>query len=166
MPEWSYQKGAPDPKLKTLPKKFSIISILIFSFLKGLSATEKPYKDSVTVLIKLDNRFNNNLPIDSVFLIFDRFDRTGAGVIKQIFHLENNFFEVTVPKGKYFVDLFCLGLYADKHFDIVLSAKSNKKIELQLKLNPSAFFTPGFAYIPEEKIDPANLSVTRYIAHK
>jgi len=118
------------------------------------------------VLIKLDNRFNNNLPVDSVFLIFDRFDRTGAGVIKQIFHPQDNYFEVTVPKGKYFVDLFCLGLYADKHFDIVLSAKSNKKIELLLKLNPSAFFTPGFAYIPEEKIDPANLSVTKYITRK
>ena len=118
------------------------------------------------MLIKLDNCFNNNLPVDSVLLIFDKYDRTGAGIIKQIFYPHDNYFEVTVPKGKYFVDLFCLGLYADKHFDIILRAKSNKKIELQVKLNPSAFFTPGFTFIPEEKIDLSNLSVTRYITHK
>ncbi|MFI5153513.1 MAG: hypothetical protein ACHQET_09285 [Chitinophagales bacterium] len=149
-----------------MPKRFYIFSILIFSFLKGLSAEEKPSKDSITILIKLDNRFNNNLPVDSVLMIFDKYDHTGAGIIKQIFHPHDNYFEVTVPKGKYFVDLFCLGLFADKHFDIILRAKSNKKIELQVKLNPSAFFTPGFAYIPEEKIDLSNLSVTKYITHK
>jgi hypothetical protein len=95
-------------------------------------------------------------------LIFDRYDLTGAGVIKRICHPVNNAIELTVPKGKYFINVFCLGLYKDKHFDAIINANNHKRTELLLKVEPTSFFIPGFVSFPKEKIDFGNLSVTSY----
>jgi hypothetical protein len=123
-------------------------------------------KDSVTVIIKLDNGNQPTNSIDSIYLIFDRYDHTAAGVVKRVCYPVNNIVEIAVPKGKYFVDIFCLGNYKNRHFDRVFKAKHKKKNSLLLKLDDFGFYVPGFASIPVEKIDFANLSITRYDSFK
>jgi len=133
----------------------------VFSCITGFSAQNKSFKDSTTVIIRLANSSHNKLYIDSVYLIFDRYDRRGAGVVKKIFYPIDNTVKVTVPKGKYFVNIVCLGTYANEYFDRIINAKSDKEKTLSLKLEEFALFTPGFVFIPEEKVDFSNLSITR-----
>ena len=133
----------------------------MFLYAIGFSAQHKMFKDSTTVVFKLDNRSHHNLNIDSVFLIFDRYDRSGAGVVMQIFYPVDNIIKVTVPKGKYFVNIVCIGAYCNERFDRIITARSNKEKKLLLNLPEPDLYTPGLAYIPEEKIDFSNLSITR-----
>ncbi len=136
--------------------------LLLLSGFLAKSAPQPELRDSATIIIQLDNFSNKNELIDSVYLIIDRYDRTGAGIVKRVCHPVNNALVVTVPKGKYFINVFCLGLYKDKHFDVILNAKSRRKNQLLLKLDPSSFFIPGMVSLPEEKVDFGNLSITSY----
>jgi hypothetical protein len=131
----------------------------------GLSAPKNALKDSATVIILLENSTTSGLSIDSVYLIFDRYDRTGAGVVKKVYYPVNNKLELAVPKGKYFIDVFCLG-NCNKHFNRILKAKRNKGIMLRLKTEESSLYTPGLASIPIEKIDFTNLSITSYTSFR
>jgi hypothetical protein len=138
------------------------LPLLLFSGYLAKSAPQPEFRDSATIIIQLDNFSNNNELIDSIYLILDRYDHTGAGVIKQVFHPVNNSLVLRVPKGKYYINIFCLGPYKDKRFDTILNAKSRRRNQLLLKLDPSSFFTPGMVSMPEEKIDFGNLSVTSF----
>ncbi len=99
-------------------------------------------------------------------MVFDRYDRSGAGVIKQIFYPDHNIVKITVPKGKYFVNIVCLGMYTRQSFDKIINAKTKKGKKISLKIRKPALFTPGLVYIPEEKVDPENLLVTSYASYK
>jgi len=94
-------------------------------------------------------------------MIFDRYDRRGAGIVMQVFYPVDNTIRVTVPKGKYFVNIVCIGAYANEYFDKIITAKSDKEKKCLLNVKESELYTPGYAMIPEEKIDFANLSITR-----
>src|SRR5213075_1896161 len=81
--------------------------------------------DSSTITITLQNASDKLSKIDSVFVIFDRFDLRGAGVIKQVFYPDiSNQIRINLPKGKYFVDIYCLGIYNKEGFNRIVSAKS------------------------------------------
>jgi hypothetical protein len=147
-------------------QKCIILSLLIFSCLLAFPANKNPLKDSTTVVIQLDNAMDQNTLVDSVYLIFDRYDRSGAGIVRQIFYPVNNTIKVVVPKGKYYVNIVCIGTYNREYFDKIIKAKSDKENKIFVKLEASALFTPGFVSIPEEKIDFANLSITRYTFYK
>ena len=137
---------------------------MVFSYAVCPAATKKPLHDSTTVIIQLNktNIFDHNAAIDSIYLVFDKFDHSGAGIVKQKFYPTDNIIRLTIPKGKYYVNIVCLGLYIGENFDRVINAKENKENILAIKLREPALFTPGLAYIPEEKIDLMNLVVTRY----
>ena len=109
--------------------------------------------DSATVVIQLGNQYHQSTIVDSVYLIFDRFDLSGAGVVRQIFYPVNNTVEIKVPKGKYYVDIFCLGNYNYKHFDIIVQANGKKRNKLHLRLDGPSLYTPGFVSIPAEHIN-------------
>jgi hypothetical protein len=151
-----------NPKPFVLRRKTTILSLCLMASLYAVSAPQSSMKDSATIIVRLDNFSNNNKAIDSIYLIVDRYDLTGAGVIKRVCHPVNNEIELTVPKGRYFINIICLGLYKDKHFDAIVNAKSSKRNELLLKVEPTSFFIPGLVSFPEEKIDFGNLSVTSY----
>ena len=151
-----------NPKPFDLRRRSTILTLCLLATLLAWSKPQSSFKDSATVVIRFDNFTNNNEPIDSIYLIFDRYDLTGAGVIKQVYHPVNNKIELTVPNGKYFINIFCLGLYKDKHFDAIVYARSCKKNELLLKVEPTSFFIPGLVRFPDEKIDFGNLSITSF----
>ena len=84
-------------------------------------------KDSGTVTITLQNASDKLSKIDSVYVIFDRYDLRGAGIIKKVFYPDReNQIRVNLPKGKYFITIYCLGIYNKESFDRITSAKSNK----------------------------------------
>ena len=133
----------------------------------GLYACSRHHdEDSATVIITLNNHCNHDKEIDSVYLIFDRCDGSGAGVIRQIFHPAFNEIAVQVPKGKYFVDVYCLGTYCERLRDCVVRVKSRKTNKLLINLKETSFFTPGKVNIPQEQVDFSNLSITRYSAFR
>jgi hypothetical protein len=149
-----------------LVKKSIILSFALLSCTACLLGQNRSNKDSATVIITLDNVSNQNKEIDSIYLVFDSYDRSGAGIVKQVFHPVNNKIALLVPKGKYYVDLYCLGTFNDRRFNQVIIARRKRLNRLSVKLKYEAFFTPGFVDIPKEQIDLANLSVTRYNSYK
>ncbi|PWT75826.1 MAG: hypothetical protein C5B59_07865 [Bacteroidetes bacterium] len=134
-------------------------------YLVSFPAGKNPIKDSTVVTIKLDNvtHHKSKKPsIDSVYLIFDKYDHSGAGIVKQMFYPSNNLVTLTVPSGKYFVNIVCMGTYNRVYFDYILIAKSRKGKTLSIKLQDPSLFTPGLVDLPQEKIDFSNLLVTHF----
>src|SRR5664279_3835442 len=109
---------------------------------------ELPVKDSSTVIITLQNASDKLSKIDSVFVIFDRYDLRGAGVIKKVFYPDiENRIRVNLPKGKYYISIYCLGIYNKESFDRVVSTKPNKNYKIFLRLQESALFQLGLAHL-------------------
>jgi hypothetical protein len=142
-------------------KRCTLLSFALLCTVASLLAQNKPLKDSTSIIISLDNSRNQNKQIDSVYLVFDSYARNAAGLVKQVFYPENNQIALTLPKGKYYVDVYCLGAFTDRQFNQVITAKRKRINRLTVKLRYESFFTPGFADIPNEQIDLANLSITK-----
>jgi hypothetical protein len=147
-------------------KRYSILTLFIFSCAIGQAIQRKADPDSTAIIITLNNHSNQNKRVDSVFIILDRYDRTGAGIVKKVFYPINNKIALSIPKGKYYVDIFCLGVPDKEHFGKIINAKSNKGSKLFFKLRGSAPYTPGLSSIPQEKIDFSHLSILKSYSHK
>ena len=119
-----------------------------------------PLKDSGTVTVSLQNASDKLSKIDSVFIIIDRYDLRGAGVVKQIFYPDiDNRIKIILPKGKYYMNIYCLGIYNKVAFDRVVSAKPNKNRKVFLRLQQSALFQLGLAHLPDDHFDPSHLAI-------
>ena len=109
-------------------------------------------------------RFNNLAPgdahKDSVLIIFDRCNRTGAGVIYKVFFVDENgnIFIDGVPEGKYFVTIQGLGIHRDRR-ETVVTVKSQKNREMSIKMEDSEEFSKDNVVIPSSKTDLASLSI-------
>jgi hypothetical protein len=147
-------------------KKYILMALSILSCVLGLAAHKRAIKDSAAIIITFNNNSNEDKPVDSVLVIFDKWDLSGAGIVKQVFYPVNNRIALVIPKGKYYVDVYCLTGRLKEHFGTVIKARLNKKNILFFKLKASELFMPGRVKFPEEKIDFANLSVTRYYSPK
>jgi hypothetical protein len=140
--------------------KNTILPLLLITALHSFAYSSKvPKSDSGTVIITLENASDRQSRIDSVYLIFDRYDKRGAGVIKKVYYPINNQVQITVPQGRYYVNIFCLGIYNRVGFDRILTAKANRKLKIFLRLQASALFTTGMVEIPQEKWDPSHLAI-------
>ena len=69
---------------------------------------------------------------------------------------------VSLPRGKYYINIYCLGIYNKESFNRIVSAKSNKNHNIFLRLQASALFHQGGARIPEDHFDPAHLAILKY----
>ncbi|MFI5194804.1 MAG: hypothetical protein ACHQD7_12120 [Chitinophagales bacterium] len=122
-------------------------------------STDVPKTDSGTVIITLQNASDRQSRIDSIYLIFDRYDKRGAGIIRHVYCPKDNQVEIKVPRGRYYVNIYCLGIYNRAGFDRIITARPNRKLKILLKLQASSLFTPGMVEIPREKWDPAHLAI-------
>jgi hypothetical protein len=120
-----------------------------------------PKTDSGTVVISLQNAADRQSRIDSVYLIFDRYDRRGAGIIRQVYLPVNNQVQLLLPGGRYYVNIFCLGIYNKAGFDRIITIKANRTRRIFLRLQASALFTPGMVEIPRQKWDPSHLAILK-----
>jgi len=133
--------------------------LLMFLTTTTANAQSKRLPDSVNVLIRLHPRDAQNPVVDSVLVIFDRFDRTGAGIINHIYYPTDNQFTIfKVPEGKYYISIYCLGFYRDKFNDLMFISKRHSN-NLRYKLKRSDEFMPG-TYLPDMEIDFTNLAIT------
>jgi hypothetical protein len=138
---------------------------IIFAFFIAASSRCYGYdgislKDSGTVTILLQNASDKLSKIDSVFIILDQYDLRGAGVVKQIFYPDiDNRIKINLPKGKYYMKIYCLGIYNKRAFERIISAKANKNRNIFLLLQQSALFKLGRAHMPDDHFDPSHLAI-------
>lgn len=136
------------------------ILILLFSLAclaNGILA-QRPDPDSMSVTIHLRNK---KITVDSVFVIFDRYDLTGAGIIKQVFYPSDNIIVIDkVPKGKYYVDVYGIGA-ADQSFTKVSTIGRRRSNKVDIPFKTFETYIPGTAVIPPSTFDFNNLMVTK-----
>src|SRR6185436_16168413 len=96
------------------------LTLLIgLSWLYPAGAQHKKRADSVRVIIELNNDLNQKAPVDSVIVIFDRYNLSGAGTIKNVYYPVNNKVVIeNVPEGKFYITVICLGIYKDSFTEI------------------------------------------------
>lgn len=138
-----------------------LMAICLAGFNTARGQLSKKRADSVRVIIHLDNKANNHAPVDSVFLILDRFNLTGAGVIKQVVYPVNNKIVLeNVPEGKFYITVICLGIYKDHFSDVnYVYEKRKNNNEFNFRLKPAEPHDPNTVSIPAQKIDLSRLSI-------
>jgi hypothetical protein len=138
-----------------------LLSASLFSYATGEMPLSKEKNSSATIATKaagvnytfsIDNTVNKNTAVDSVLVILDKFDRSGAGIVRKVFYPDANNQVVIedLPAGKYYAEIYVLGLYK-KHFStIIYTEKATKKNKVSLQLDYKDVYTPGSANIPAE----------------
>lgn len=143
-------------------KAVCVLVALLVMLLTAETATAQQKRlssDSVNVLIRLHPRNPKNPRVDSVLVIFDRFDHTGAGIVKKIYHPADNQLTISnVPEGRYYVSIYCLGFYRDIFNDLLFINKRHSN-SLRYKLRRTELFVPG-TFMPAIEIDFTNLDIT------
>lgn len=102
-----------------------------------------------TVQFHFNNAVTSDDQTDSVLIIFDRYNRTGAGVIYKVFAADKDH-SITipaVPEGKYYVTIQCLGLHRDR-VEKVVSIKSKKHENVRINLEQIEIFSKDKVVIP------------------
>lgn len=114
------------------------------------------------VQFKLNNAMTATAHKDSVLIIFDRYDHTGAGVIYQVFYLDqdHNITIPAVPAGKYYVTLQYLGMHRDR-LEKIIHIKSQKSETVKISLQDSEEFSKDKVVIPAYTPNFADLAVVR-----
>jgi hypothetical protein len=140
-------------------KYCTLLTLLLASFISV--PAQKRSRDSVSLTIHLNNKANSQAQVDSVYLIFDRWDLTGAGLVKKIYYPEKNTIKLEkVPKGRYYIEVICLGNYPG-HFNKEIMAHPRASSRFSFRIKRQEYYLAGTAYIPREQVDFSNLSVTR-----
>jgi hypothetical protein len=99
---------------------------------------------------------------DSMLVIFDRYDHTGAGVIYQLYAADSQQgIDISaVPAGKYYVTIRFLGLHREQ-IEKVITIKSKKSEKVRIELDDTEIFAKDKVVIPAYRPDFSNLVVTR-----
>jgi hypothetical protein len=141
-------------------KAVCVLTLLMMLLTASIATAQRNrLPDSVNVLIRLHPRNSKNPVVDSVLVIFDRYDRTGAGTVKRIYHPTNNQFTIPkVPEGKYYISIYCMGFYRDVFNDEMFISKRHSN-NLRYKLRSSDEYIPG-TFLPDMEIDFTNLAIT------
>ena len=97
---------------------------------------------------------------DSVLVIFDRYDHTGAGVIYQMYAADaQQGIDISgVPAGKYYVTIQCLGLHHDR-MEKVITIKAQKNAKVRIELGATEVFSKDNVVIPAYRPDFADMAM-------
>ena len=128
-----------------------------------VTAQNKKRSDSTQVVIYLENTLNKNAPVDSVLIIFDRYNLTGAGTVRKVYYPVNNTLIIPdVPEGKFFITVICLGIYHQQFSAIsyVYDQRKNKN-HFRFHLKPAEAFNPVTVKIPAQKVNPLQFAIFR-----
>jgi hypothetical protein len=113
-----------------------------------------------TTQFNFHNHNSNYSSKDSFLIIYDRYDRSGAGIIHKIFYpsVDHTISVAGIPPGKYFITIQGLGIHR-KRFEKVIRIKSRKSENVAIKLEDCDEFTKDNVVIPAEYTDFANLKI-------
>ena len=141
----------------------TLMLLIGHSWLIPAEAQNKRRADSVRVTIELNNSLNNQAPVDSVIVIFDRYNLTGAGTVKKIFYpVKNRVIIENVPEGKFYITVICLGIYKDSFTEVsYVYEKRRNKNAFSFRLKEAEEFDPSAVFIPAEKINPPYFVILR-----
>jgi hypothetical protein len=146
-------------KLKGTLTLWTMVLWMILLSSTEVLAQKKKHTDSVDVIISLQKRFARNAPVDSVYIFFDRYNHTGAGIIKKVFYPKNYKVVIpSVPPGKYYIGMFCLGTHM-QYFSEVTFVNKRRSNKLKFKMNRSETFVPG-NYVALVQFELNRLAVT------
>jgi hypothetical protein len=97
---------------------------------------------------------------DSVLVIFDRFDHTGAGVVYRVYSADQqNGIDISaIPAGKYYVTIQCMGLHHDR-LEKKITIKKQKSEKVNIALETSEIFTKDNVVIPVTHTKLTDLSI-------
>ena len=101
-----------------------------------------------------------NYKKDSILVICDRYDRSGAGVVYKVYHPQKNH-TVTIsgiPTGKYYVTIQWMGMHHER-MEKVVKIKSGRCETIPVRLGEAQEYAPGHASIPVEHLDFSKLKV-------
>ena len=123
------------------------------------SATKVSTKGSLKMKFSNIATADSTTQKDSVLIIFDRCDRTGAGVVYQVFYADDdqNITIPEVPAGKYFVTIQCLGLHHDR-MEKVITIKSQKDEQVKISLTAVEEFSKDKVVIPAYQPNPQSFA--------
>jgi len=132
--------------------------VLLLSFLVCNVNAQTPISRTGSVTFKLDNSKNDNKPVETAYIILDKYDLTGAGFIKEKFYVSNNIILLeNLPLGKYYADIYTQGYYK-KHFVKIIKV-TKKGRSYAFKLEETGFYNPYTVVIPKESNDYSKSSV-------
>jgi len=99
---------------------------------------------------------------DSVLIIFDRYNHTGAGIIYQVYSADKDHcIKIpSIPAGKYYVTIQCLGMHRDR-LEKLVRIKSKKKEKIRINLEDAEAFSKDKVVIPAYHPNFANLAVLK-----
>jgi len=135
-----------------------LLLVAVICLNTSVVAQKKRPTDSVDVTIRLNN-YSPTPYSDSVLIIFDRYDHTGAGIIKKVYQPVNG--QILVPKvppGKYYIDIFCLGINREIFSELTFVNNRHSNV-FNYSVKKTGSSTPGLAAIPIEKIDISKLQI-------
>ena len=99
---------------------------------------------------------------DSVLIIFDRYNRTGAGVIYKVFAADKDHCITIsdVPAGKYYVTIQCLGMHRDR-VEKLVRIKAKKKEKVHINLDEVEAFSKDKVVIPAYRPNFTEMAVLK-----
>lgn len=147
------------------------IACLLFSFAaqagkgpKAAGAKMMATKGSLQLNFHVNRSLKDSVDAskDSVLVIFDRCDHTGAGVVYQVFYqnADHSITIAAIPEGKYYVTIQCLGIHRDR-VETVVKIKAQKSEKLKIEQADSEEFSKDKVVIPAYKPDFMNLAIAK-----
>jgi len=126
-----------------------------------IQAVENTKSTAGATKVKFQNQNFHQTGIDSFLVIYDKYDRSGAGIVNKVFYpaVDHTISIDGIPPGKYFITIQRLGAHREK-FEKVIRIKSRKCESVDIKLETRDEFVKERVMIPAETIDFAKLKVT------
>ena len=126
------------------------------------AAGTKAMTNAGAVRFQFNKIVSNQDHKDSILIIFDRFDHTGAGVIYQKFAADDaqGITLPEVPAGKYYVVIQCMGVHHDR-LEKVVTIKAQKSEKVKLAISDSEEFVVGKVVIPADRFDFSDMAVVK-----
>ena len=121
--------------------------------------TAAKLKAGATEISFRDFNFNRKHK-DSFLVIYDRYDRSGAGIVKKVFYpgSDQTILVADIPAGKYFITVQRLGIHHQK-FERVLKIKSLRRESVVIKLEDWDECTKEQVKLPKENTDFSKLTI-------
>ena len=144
-------------------KNLITLLLLVCSISASAHFDKHPEKtrQNCSLQVSFLNHHKDDVHADSVLVIFDKYDHTGAGIIYKVFYPDQNqTIDIDeVPAGKYYVSIRCLGIHKD-YIEKLVKVEKNKSNSLKIKLQDCEMFTKEGVIIPPVQTNLMSLSVT------
>lgn len=126
---------------------------------KGHAGLSKAKEGSTQ--LTFENPCIRTIKKNPVLVIYDRCDRSGAGVIYKVFFpaKDHTISIDAIPAGKYYVTIECMGAH-HLHFETIVKIKSGKCSEVPISMDKIDEFSKNGVVIPTEYTDFSNLKIT------